>query len=79
MIDPNRLRIPPRKSAAFAAGWRACEAGATPADNPYRPPTIADRPGVDYHAWTEGFARRAETGFETAHLPRKPFSDAFAF
>ena len=74
MRDPNRLRLPPRKSLQFQQGWRACEAGRGLTDNPYR--TERGQYATD---WRSGFNARAEIGFETAHLPRRPGSDAFAF
>lgn len=72
MSNPNKLRLPPRKSLQFQQGWRACEAGARRL-NPYH-----TEGGAYARDWSAGFDARAEIGFETAHLPRKVCSDAFA-
>lgn len=73
MRDPNRLPAPRSKSEDYAAGWRAREAGKVCGDNPH--PLYSLR----WHEWFAGNEDRGNRGFEIAHLPRKPFSDAFAF
>ena len=74
MKDPNTRRAPRNSTPAFRAGWKACETGKSLTDNPH---WKLNAPGGD--EWNAGFQARGEIGFETAHLPRKPFSDAFAF
>lgn len=72
MTDPNRMRLPPRKSLQFQQGWRSCEAGEALGDNPYHTPG-----GAYARDWAAGFNARADRGFSVAHLPRTP-SGAFA-
>ncbi len=60
------------KTQAYKDGWKACEAGKSYSDNPYR------RSGTQMQTvdWSLGFSERAERGFDVSRLPRKP-SGAF--
>jgi|NOAtaT_6_FD_contig_31_7112921_length_720_multi_3_in_0_out_0_2 hypothetical protein len=72
MTNPNRMRLPPRKSLQFVQGWRACEAGKGLTDNPYH-----TNGGAYARDWVAGHNARADKGFSVDHLPRLP-SGAFS-
>lgn len=78
-----------RRTKQYREGWKACETGASRVDNPYSKrmpvsmvsngdPTLLELAALSLQ-WADGFEDRASRGFDTAHLPRKPCSDAFAF
>jgi len=62
------------KTKEYLEGKKACEAGKSLGDNPY----FRDGTQLQIIDWRIGFEARADRGFDTSHLPRKPCSDAFA-
>jgi hypothetical protein len=71
-----------RRTKEYREGWKACESGLNRGDCPYWKTAPFGTPALETAAramqWGDGFEARANRGFDVSHLPRKPFSDAFA-